>query len=212
VKKKKYISKKSEIFAIHVEKGEDKDASVSNFSGGNQSEINVIGNDIRFINTSETDVQVKGNFFFGSSLFYIGLSLPLLFLVGFLALQKKLAAYNTNTVLVRGRKANKVATKRLANAQKHLEQNDTKHFYEEVFKAIYGYLSDKLNIEVALLSKENIEAALLGRDIDTATIGILKDTLSNCEMARFAPVTTVSATEIYKNAAIVISKIEEHIK
>ncbi|MBL4653589.1 MAG: protein BatD [Flavobacteriales bacterium] len=212
VNKKKYITKKSEIFKIHVEKGDDEDASVSRFSGSNQSEINVIGNDIRYINTSDIEVREKGNFFFGSGLFYALILFPILLLVGFLATQSKLAAYNSNTALVKGKKANKIATKRLSVAQKHLQDGDNSNFYEEIFKAIYGYLGDKLNIDVAQLSKENIEQSLLEKQVDLSTIGTLLSTLNNCEMARFAPVTNISKEDIYKNAVDVISKIEEQLK
>ena len=212
VNKKKYITQKSAIFKIHVEKGDGENASVSRFYSGNRSEINVIGNDIRYINTSDIEVREKGNFFFGSGLFYALILLPILLLVGFLATRSKLAAYNSNTALVKGKKANKIATKRLSVAQKHLQDGDNSNFYEEIFKAIYGYLGDKLNIDVAQLSKENIEQSLLEKQVDLSTISTLLSTLNNCEMARFAPITTVSKEDIYKNAVDVISKIEEQLK
>ena len=127
-------------------------------------------------------------------------------------MQKKLAAYNSNSALVKGRKANKVAIKRLSVAQKHLQNGDEKLFYEEIFKAIYGYLSDKLNIDVAQLSKDNIEQSLLANKVNADMITSLLETLSSCEMARFAPVTNISKQEIYTNSADVISKIEELVK
>jgi len=212
INKRKYITQKSKIFEIHVEKGDEDGASVSRFSSRNQSEINVIGNDIRYINTAELKVTERGNLFFGSGLFYTLMAVPLILLIGFLSTQKKLAAYNSNSVLVKGRKANKVAIKRLSVAQKHLQNGDEKLFYEEIFKAIYGYLSDKLNIDVAQLSKHNIEQSLLAKKVNGDLINSLLETLSSCEMARFAPVTSISKQEIYTNSVDVISKIEELVK
>lgn len=211
INQKKYITQKSDPFLIHVEKGENENATISRFSGTNQSEVNVIGSDIRYINTNETEVTEIGSYFFGSRLFYGLLSAPFILLVGFISFFNKLAAYNSNTTLVKERKANKVAKKRLAQAKLHLDQNNTAAFNEEIFKAIYGYLSDKLNIDVANLSKENIEASLTSKSVDNQTVKTLIETLDNCEMSRFAPSSSLPASEVYQNTANVIGKIEEAI-
>ncbi|MDA9564188.1 hypothetical protein N9R81_05905, partial [Flavobacteriales bacterium] len=182
---------------------------VSRFSGTNQSEVNIIGNDIRYINTSETSVTEIGTSFFGSRLFYGLLGTPFILLIGFITFYNKLAAYNSNTTLVKERKASKVAKKRLSKAKQHLDDNNTSAFNEEIFKAIYGYLSDKLTIDVASLSKENIMASLISKSVDQQTVETLIATLDNCEMARFAPSSSLPASEVYQNTANVIGKIEE---
>ncbi len=209
INQKKYVTQQSDPFIIHVEKGENENATVSRFSGTNQSEVNIIGNDIRYINTSETSVTEIGTSFFGSRLFYGLLGTPFILLIGFITFYNKLAAYNSNTTLVKERKASKVAKKRLSKAKQHLDDNNTSAFNEEIFKAIYGYLSDKLTIDVASLSKENIMASLISKSVDQQTVETLIATLDNCEMARFAPSSSLPASEVYQNTANVIGKIEE---
>lgn len=212
LEQKKYVDLSSKGFEIHVKKGADEGASVSKFSGNSKSDISVIGSDIRFIDTSNTQVFEKGKFFIGSGLFYALLYLPIILFGGFIIAKSRMDDFNSNTVLVKNKKANKVAKKRLSIAEANLKTGELKNFYEEIFKALYGYLSDKLNIDDAHLNKESIQDALLSKGVPQATIDSLKETLDNCEMARFAPMNNVSENTVYQNAVDIISKIEEEVK
>lgn len=209
---KKYVTKTSKQFDIHVERGADEGAAVSNFSGANKKDIKVIGSDIRFINTNTAQLRETGQYFMGSGLFYGIMSVPLVLFGFFMVTRKKLETYNSDTVKVRGRKANKMATKRLSAAEKHLKSGEQQAFYEEVFKALYGYLGDKLNIDVAQLSKDSIQQNLTSKNLPSGVIDELLVILDNCEMARFAPSSAGSEQSIYEQAVAIIGKIEEGIK
>jgi hypothetical protein len=197
-------------FDIEVEKSDREDITV--MTGRQKEDIKVIGSDIRHIQTVLPIFSVSGDFFFGSGWFYTLLTMPFLLFIGFLIYWKKQQEIMGNSILVRSMKANKMAEKRLANAKKYMEGNKKKEFYEEIFRALYGYVSDKLNIPVADLNKENISENLNNRNASQDLINKLNNTLSLCEMARFAPVGEVAEKTIYDDAVAIISKIEEELK
>ena len=140
------------------------------------------------------------------------LIIPLLLIPLFIVIQKGTAQYNSDTVKVKSRKANKVAVKRLSTAKKMLDQQNDTQFYEEIFKALYGYLGDKLNIAVADLNKEIIEQKLQGGKLDPEIIADLINTINHCEMARFSPTSELSTNEIYNKASELIGKLEKQLK
>jgi hypothetical protein len=114
---------------------------------------------------------------------------------------------------VRTKKANKVAVKRLKLAGKLLSENKKDAFYDEVLKALWGYISDKLNIPVSKLSKDNIEEKLTDYGVDDDLIRNFIDALNECEFARFAPGDESQAMDkVYATALEVISKMENSIK
>ena len=114
---------------------------------------------------------------------------------------------------VRTKKANKIATKRMKAAGALLSQNKKEAFYDEVLKALWGYISDKLNIAVSDLSKDNIEYELSKYGISDDLIKEFIETLNQCEFARYAPGNENEAMDkVYSMAVDVISKIEDSIK
>ena len=114
--------------------------------------------------------------------------------------------------MVKSRKANKVAMKRLSAAKKFLAEKKSDAFLDEMFKALWGFVSDRLQIPVSQLSKENVAAALLAKSVSEASVKQFTDTLDSCEMARFARGLAESNEEIYKKGIEIISKLEEEIK
>jgi hypothetical protein len=118
---------------------------------------------------------------------------------------------NSDIVKVKSRKASKIAAKHLASAQKQLKANNSKAFYEDAFKGIYGFLSYKLNIPYANLDKETIATALQAKKVSEPLIAQLLDTLDLCDMARFAPVTGISEKEVFERAKNTINDIEDEI-
>ncbi|MBO4735462.1 MAG: protein BatD, partial [Paludibacteraceae bacterium] len=148
IKSKTYKTLKTPEYKINVEKGAetaDNQTVVSNFT--NKESIKYLGtNDIRFINTKDLTTYPKDDYLFGSLAFYLWFIIPLvLFVIAYLFL-RKLAEENSNMVLVRKKKANKQALKRLAKAKSFLDQEDLKSFYDETSKAITGFVGDKFNI------------------------------------------------------------------
>ena len=120
---------------------------------------------------------------------------------------------NANVAKVRTKKANKVATKRMKYAGKLLAENKKDAFYDEVLKALWGYISDKLNIPVSQLSKDNIEEELVRYGVSEELIKAFIDTLNECEFARYAPGNQNEAMDkVYASAIDVISKMENSIK
>ena len=120
---------------------------------------------------------------------------------------------NANVAKVRTKKANKVATKRMKNAGKLLAENKKEAFYDEVLKALWGYISDKLNIPVSRLSKDNIEEKLRNHGVSEELIKEFLNALNDCEFARFAPGDENQAMDkVYSSSIEVISKLENSIK
>ncbi len=110
---------------------------------------------------------------------------------------------------MKNKKANKVANKRLKEAAKHLKANDESKFYEEVTKALWGYLSDKLMIPIAEFTRETANDKLKQKNIDELLLNELNTLLDTCEYARYAP-SAVNATkqEIFDQAAKTIRSLE----
>lgn len=131
----------------------------------------------------------KGDFFFGSTTYYLWYIIPLVLFIVFVIVYRKKAIENANVAKVRTKKANKVAAKRMKNAGKLLTENKQEAFYDEVLKALWGYISDKLNIPVSQLSKDNIEDELTQYGVAPELIKDFIGTLNECEFARYARVT-----------------------
>jgi len=208
---REYKTLTTEAYTIDVAKGKGGSAAAP----GNLSkeEIEMLNSDIRFIKTGTPTYQTGDNAFFGSRrywAYYVG-SL-LLFIVLAVAFRRYMVA-NADLVGRRGRKANKAATKRLKTARKLMQQNDATAFYEETMKALWGYVSDKLNIPVSELSKDNVRERLTTRSISETLITQFLTTLDDCEFARFAPGDPAATMDkIYASAEEVINKMEGELK
>ena len=212
VKSKSYKTLTTEGYDLHVEKGEgNATQTIANFT--NKEELKVLNEDIRFIKQNEVKLTPRGSFFFGTTGYWLFYLIPaLVFIVFFLIYRKQIAA-NANVAKVRTRKANKVAVKRLKLAGKLLADNKKDAFYDEVLKALWGYVSDKLSIPMSRLSKDNIEEELRNYGVDDALIAEFLKVLDNCEFARFAPADANQGMDkIYAEALDIISKMEGSIK
>ena len=175
----------------------------------NQEDLTVLNSDIRYIKTTSADLKPKGATFFGSLIYwlcYLG-AVVLFFLM--VAIFYRQAKANANVAHRRGKKAGKVATKRMKNASKLLKQGNAKAFYEEVTRALWGYVGDKLNLPVTELNKDNVDEKLAERGVGEETIQRFLHVLSDCEFAQYAP-GDPSATmdKLYNDATEVINLIE----
>ncbi|NDV64418.1 BatD family protein [Bacteroides sp. 224] len=212
IKSKAYKTLKTEDYEIKVEKGEgNADQIVSNFT--NKEEIKVLGEDIRFIKRNDVNLHSVGDFFYGSLTYWLFYIIPLAVFIIFFIVHRKQAIENANVAKVRTKKANKIAVKRLKVAGKLLAENQKEAFYDEVLKALWGYIGDKLNMPVSKLSKDNIEEKLIKRGVSEELIKEFLNALNECEFARFAPGDENQAMDnVYSVALNVISKIENSIK
>lgn len=207
-----YKTLTTEEYELHVEKGAGNAAqTIANFT--NKEDLKVLNEDIRYIKQNAVDLSQKGEFFYGSWRYWLFYIVPgIAFIVFFIVHRKQIAA-NANVAKMRTKKANKVAVKRMKQAGKLLTDNKKDAFYDEVLKALWGYISDKLNIPVSRLSKDNIEEELRNYGVNETLIKDFLDTLNNCEFARFAPGDDNQAMDkVYSASLEVISKMENSIK
>ncbi|WP_458410271.1 BatD family protein [Bacteroides congonensis] len=212
IRSKSYKTLKTEEYVVNIEKGAgNADQVIANFT--NKEDLKVLGEDIRYIKQNEVTLQPKGSFFYGSMTYWLFYIIPALAFIIFFIIYRKQAAENANVAKVRTKKANKVATKRMKLAGKLLSENKKDAFYDEVLKALWGYISDKLNIPVSRLSKDNIEEKLRNHGVNEELIKGFLNALNDCEFARFAPGDENQAMDkVYSSSIEVISKMENSIK
>ncbi len=212
IRSKSYKTLKTEEYVVNIEKGAgNADQVIANFT--NKEDLKVLGEDIRFIKQGDVQVAPKGSFFYSSIGYWLLYIIPAIAFVIFFIVYRKQAAANANVAKVRTKKANKVAIKRMKLAGKLLSENKKESFYDEVLKALWGYISDKLNIPVSRLTKDNIEEKLIKHGVDEELIRDFLNALNECEFARFAPGDENQAMDkVYSSSIEVISKMENSIK
>jgi hypothetical protein len=176
----------SENMTIRVARGEN-DSESSVVSAPGKEDLRVIGQDIRFIKTSKTNLKLKGHNFYGSTGFiFVFVIVVLLFISIFLYFSYRFR----NLADLQGsrfRKASLVSRKHLAMARKHLETSGRDEFLEALARALWGYIADKFNIEFSNLNRDNLRDVLESRGVDSKTIESFIETLDNAEFLRFAP-------------------------
>lgn len=212
LKSNSYKTLKTEAYNLKVAKGQgNADQVISDFT--NKESVKMLGKDIRFIKLGDSSLRPKGDFFFGTVGYYLCYLIPLLLFVVFAVIYRQKALENANVAKVKTKKANKVATRRMKLAGKLLAANKKNEFYDEVLKALWGYISDKLSIPVSQLSKDNIEAELTNYGVQEALIAEFIGVLNECEYARYAPGNENEAMDkVYSASVEVISKMENSIK
>ena len=212
LKSQSYKTLKTEAYTLNVAKGEgNADQVVANFTS--KEDLKVLGKDIRYIKTGDTQLTQKDDYFFGSIGYILWYIIPLTLFVAFMLIYRKQAIENANVAKVRTKKANKMATKRMKNAGKLLAEKKTEAFYDEVLKALWGYISDKLSMPVSQLSKDNIEEELQKHQVSDELIQSFINTLNECEFARYAPGNqNETMDKVYAASIDIISKMENCIK
>ncbi|MDR0832729.1 MAG: BatD family protein [Candidatus Symbiothrix sp.] len=202
-----YKTLATEEYQLHVEPGAP-GSSAPIISGANKEDVRFVGQDIRHIKTTDFKFH-KGDYFFGSLGYWLCYLVPfIVFAILFIVYRKQVKA-NRNIALQRTKKANKVATKRLKTAKQHLKAYKKEAFYDEILKAVWGYLSDKLNIPVANLTKENVEADLSNYGASPELIQQFTNILNTAEFARFAPGKAGEAMdELYNTTVNAINQME----
>ncbi|GHT64742.1 hypothetical protein AGMMS50239_23020 [Bacteroidia bacterium] len=208
-----YKTLSTEEYQLHVEQGEVGSGNAAPIiNATNKENIRFLGQDIRYIKTDNYHFR-KGSFLFGTFNYYLFYIIPALLFIVLFIIYRKQAAENANIALVRTKKANKVASKRLKTVAKYLNENKKEAFYDETLKAVWGYLSDKLNIPVSALTKDNVEANLTQYGVDESLINDFRNILDTAEFARFAPSQGSGAMdELYHSTVKAIDKMESTIK
>lgn len=206
---KSYKTIKTQPYKIKVAQGNSRPAS----DAAAQKELELLNSDIRYIKSGDADLQPVEDLFFGSASYWTSLAVLLILLIAISAFLRVQGKNRQNVARMKGKRANSVATKRLKAARKLLEKQQADSFYEEVLKALWGYVSDKLTIPVAELNKENIQQRLMEHNVEDALAIRFNDVLNACEFARFAPGDPQATMDkIYQDAVAVISELENVIK
>ncbi len=200
-----YKTVKTQSFILTVSKGDGK--------GTSESFESVKGNDIRNIK-KDTEVQYEmADFFYGSVRYWVILSMLLVIFLVLLFVFRQRAIDNANVVKMRGKKANAIARKRLKTASRLMFANDSGAFYDEVLRALWGYVSYKLNMPVEQLSRDNISANLATQGVDGQTIAKFLAALDECEFERYAPGDPKGSKEkTFSYAMTAITEIENVMK
>lgn len=213
VNQKKYVTLETPPIPISVERGNETDAGGIVVAGNVQKDVRNLGSDIRFISTKDPGLSSKGVFFVGSVLFWIILAVLAAAAAICWAALRHLAARRADVVGTKNRKATKMALKRLQLAGTFLKQNLYTAFYEELHKALLGFISDKLNMPVSELSRDRIAESLKDGNVNSGLTETFIGILDACEFARYAPDAGHEAMEAHYQAAVeVISSIDSEMK
>lgn len=205
-----YKTVKTQAFTLDVAKGEG-NASMSDYSG--QEDIALLNKDIRYIKTGDSAQHDLNDFFFGSVGYWLALGVLLLVFVSLFVVFRQRAIENANIAGKRAGKANKVATKRLRKASKLMQENKPGEFYDEVLRALWGYVGDKLSIPVAQLSRDNISERLSSRGVHQSVIDQFIGALDECEFERYAPGDPKgNMSKVFNKAMNAIEQIEGTMK
>ena len=202
---KTYKTIKAKGFSISVSKGDGKSGNVNRYE---QKE-----NDIRGIKQGVPNLRQRNETFFGSTAYYLWFICPLVVFAIVLAIFRKRAIDNADIVRMKAGKANKVASKRLKKANKLMFEGKRNEFYDETLRALWGYVSDKLNMPVESLSKENIHEKLSLRNVNQATIDAFINAIDECEYERYAPGDEQgNMSKTFNTAMNAIEDIEKDLK
>ncbi len=211
----KYVTLRTEPLHIKVAKGKGGDSApvTTVTSGVERKDVKSLADDIRFIFTGKPNLSGSGSFFVGSVLFWILLALMIVGATAVYLAFRKVAAMRADVAGTKNRRATKMAQKRLKLAGEYLDKNLYTAFYEELHKALIGFVSDKLNMDMSEISKDNIASALTNGGVDEEQTKAFTDLLDACEFARYSPDGGNEAMRShYDDALKVISSIDSGLK
>ena len=204
-----YKSIATESYMLKVKKAKGGSGQTVTDYSGLQQDVQQLGQDIRFIKQGEVTFHQPEDKFFGTWRYYVAYVVPLLLFAIALLLGLERMKANANVALSRGRKANKVALRRLKKAKRLLAAHDQSRFYDEVLRALWGYAGDKCNMSQETLNKENIAQALASRQVSEERIQQFIRVLGDCEFARYAPGDANQNMEhVYASALDAITQME----
>ena len=177
--KNAYKTIKTQPFKVEVEKGDGTSAESEDFASQDK--------DIHTIKLGKVEQHKADEMFFGSFGYWISLLMPLIAFVVLLIVFRRRAIENADIVKKRSNRAGKIATKRLRLANMLMLQGKQGEFYDEVMRALWGYMSYKLNMPAEKLNRDNIRETLGRHFVDDATIEKFTTALDECEFERYAP-------------------------
>ena len=179
--------------------------------GVKREDVRLLSEDIHFIKLGNANLRTVVVPFILSPSYFIIMMVLVLFAVVAYAVIRKHIRDNSNVVLVKGKRANKMAVKRFRIAEKYMREQDRRAFYEEMLRAMWGYLSDKFNIPVADLTRDVVRVELSRRNAAVEAETIIA-VIARCEEAQYSPAASADMKDIYEEGVDAVSKIESAIK
>ncbi len=200
-----YKTIKTHSFSLHVEQGDGS-------STGSKENFAAQDKDIHAIKEGKSTLHDFGDMFFGSFGYWISLTVPFLAFIALLVIFRRRAIENADIVKRRSNKANKIATKRLNKAKQLMLKGMQGEFYDEVMRALWGYMSYKLNMPAEQLSRENICEKLAAYYVGDTTVAKFTSALDECEFERYAPGDPAgNMNRTFESAMTAIMEIENAI-
>lgn len=180
-------------------------------SGSSKEDLNILGQDIRFIKTNSAGLSTQGNWLIAGWGFYSILALELLVFGVVMVLLRRRIELHKDTAKLKNKTANKVAIRRLKAAKGYITQNQRTLFFQEMLRALWGYIGDKLMLSAAELNSENVSNNLAIKNIDSQTINNFMNIIEQCEMAQYLSSEQVAMDQVYGSAIEVISRLEKEL-
>ena len=209
---KQYITLSTSRMPLNVTPDTGGGSSQQVMTGLSKEDVKLLGQDIRFIKLGRGNLQRRAMPFMGSTLYFVLLTAIVgLFGGAYVALRKRIRD-RQNVVLMRGKRANKVAVQRFRAAAKFMKEENRHAFYEEMLRALWGYMSDKFNIPVANLTKENVREELHKRGVPQELSQCFSEIISRCDEAQYSPLGGARMSDVYNEGVDFISKLESVIK
>ena len=166
--------------------------------------------DIIHIKTGDLSLE-NGHIMFVNTWWYLlWYIVPLVIFCTILFYYRKLIKERANVALMKTKRANKVANKRLKNARQLMAKNKHDAFFEEMLRALWGYFSDKLTIPVSELNRDNIFLELSKYGVTENVCNDIIGLLDDCEFARYAKSEENGSdmSVVYKKACDLINQVE----
>ncbi|MFP4488943.1 MAG: BatD family protein [Bacteroidales bacterium] len=193
-----------------VLKGDEEQGSTQLHGRVSGENVRFLGRDIRYIDTSKPNLNSLNNILIADNAFLYAFPGLALFFIIMVIIRREQIKRNADIARVRNRKAAGIAARRLKKAASCLNESDTEGFYNELLKALWGYLADKFNIPVSELSTDTVNSIMIRDKYDEEISDELQDVIAKCEYSRYSPDTDIStADEIYKKAEEIIKSIEK---
>ena len=211
--KNDYVTLATRPMTLHVEpdaSGGSGPAQV--VAGPSKEDVRRLGSDIRFIKSGRPALRSTAMPFMPGTAYLIALLLIAAAFAALYFVMRRMIRDSRNTVLVRNRRANKVAVQRFRAAERFMREQNRHAFYEEMLRALWGYMSDKLNIPVADLTKEKIRDELQRRGVTAEDARRFTEIISRCDEAQYSPSASVGMSEVYAEGVNIISHIESIVK
>ena len=205
---KQFKTIKADTFDIEIRQGKNKPQKDTKGNSSNDG--------VRDIKPNLTSISFKTRAkLFGSPLFWILLTAPFLgFIIAVFLKKRQSNKEQRDATLGKTNQADRIALEHLAKAKTHLKKGEEKVFYNEINKALWGYVSNKLVMRRAELSKDNIRSKLSQNGIAKKQIDEFIALLNDCEMAVFAGIggDEVAMQNTYKQAVAIIIALENKAK